>query len=98
MIVEGVAYCHEQEVMHCDLKPSNILISLDGQNKVKNLYLADFGLSCNIQEFSVDTEFRGSFPYIAPEMLYEGNNFNSLIDSWSLGIILYELFTGKPPF
>ena len=92
-IVSAVHYCHQNKIIHRDLKLENIL--LDSKNNIK---IADFGFS---REFHTGNELNtycGTVGYVAPEILqgqtYEGPG----IDVWALGVILYELITDSPPF
>ena len=99
-IIAGLAYLHQQEVVHRDLKSSNILIAerADGEYIPK---IADFGLSklvnnTNNSYFS-NSFGGGSLLYAAPEQLAAGN-IRKNVDLWSLGVVLYELFLEKLPF
>ena len=86
--------------MHRDLKPENLLVNIDQNNKISDLKLCDFGMACNIyrrRNVPVDFEI-GTVGYIAPEVLKQDTDYNEEIDSWSLGVILYQLVTGKLPF
>lgn len=90
-IVAALAELRSNGIVHRDLKPDNILIDVDGRLK-----LADFGLSfCGVVEKTL--EFAGTPDYVAPEIvLNKGHSFPA--DYWSLGVIIYELLTGVPPF
>lgn len=90
-IFRAVDYLHKQNppIIHRDIKPENILY-LKGRLK-----LADFGWS-NLKD-TVRTTFCGTAEYLAPEMLLEKGH-NEKLDVWTLGILLFELLNGKPPF
>jgi len=92
-IVEGVKYLHDMQVMHRDLKPTNILLTEQGDIKI-----ADFGVATQLKELSEEhNTMCGTANYISPEI---ASNLPHGIetDIWSLGCILYALILGKPPF
>jgi len=94
-ICEGVGYAHRAGLVHCDLKPQNILVSPDGRAKV-----TDFGISRALS--AIDPEERtdivwGSPKYFAPEQA-AGSAPSPSSDVYALGVILYEMLTGQLPF
>ncbi len=95
-ICAGVGYAHKNNLVHCDLKPQNILITPSGQVKI-----ADFGIARAFQaEETPQPEEQvvwGSPHYIAPEQA-AGHAPTPASDVYSIGIILYEMLTGVPPF
>src|SRR5258708_29034504 len=88
----GLAAAHDQGVLHRDLKPANVMIDGRGQ-----LLITDFGLA-GIAENIQDTEIRHGTPaYMAPEQL-TGKEVTVRSDIYALGLVLYEMFTGKRAF
>jgi fused-like protein len=91
-IVSALFYLDSNRIVHRDLKPQNILIR-DGIVK-----LCDFGFARKMSPATICLHsLKGTPLYIAPEIISE-KPYNHKIDIWSLGIILYELSTGIPPF
>ena len=85
----------EKNIIHTDLKPSNILISLEKINKIQ-IKLSDFGSSNNLKDQS--TLSKNGTPFtMAPEVLEKGK-FSDKSDIWSLGIIIYYLLFNEYPF
>ena len=91
-LVLGLAKLHEENVVHRDLKPENVLLTETGY-----IMLADFGLAKFLQQDGATYSFCGTAEYLAPEILeMKGHSFS--VDWWTLGILTYELKTGRPPF
>ncbi|XP_033125249.1 SNF-related serine/threonine-protein kinase-like [Anneissia japonica] len=93
-IVQAVSYCHKLHVVHRDLKPENVIFFKD-QGVVK---LTDFGFSnCYNPGQKLETSC-GSLAYSAPEILLGDSYDAPAVDVWSLGVLLYMLVCGEPPF
>lgn len=90
-LLNGLGYIHSLGLIHCDLKPSNVLVTKDG--KVK---LTDFGLAFAGDKMYSE-KIRGTLEYIAPEII-RGAHIDSRVDLYSLGVLLYEIATGYLPF
>lgn len=92
-MVEVVNHCHELGVMHRDLKPENFLLTSKTDGELK---LTDFGLGVFFKHGERFRDLVGSPYYVAPEVLRK--NYSHEADMWSLGVILYILLSGLPPF
>jgi serine/threonine protein kinase len=93
--LEAIAYCHDARVAHRDLKPENLLLrSLTDDMSIK---LADFGFAKVVEKPNSLTTQCGTPGYVAPEIL-NGVPYDERSDMWSIGVILYILLGGYPPF
>lgn len=88
----GLAAVHERSVLHRDLKPANIM--LDEQGDVR---ITDFGIAALAEELDQREAMAGTPAYMSPEQL-EGHELTAKSDIYSLGLVLYEIFTGKRAF
>ncbi|KAI9490535.1 kinase-like domain-containing protein, partial [Zychaea mexicana] len=92
-ILKGLAYLHQERVVHCDLKAANILTTKNGDVK-----LSDFGVSVNLKlKESLTGSVAGTPNWMAPEVI-ELQGASTKSDIWSLGCTVIELYTGKPPY
>ncbi|XP_041375698.1 SNF-related serine/threonine-protein kinase-like isoform X2 [Gigantopelta aegis] len=93
-IVEAISYCHKLHVVHRDLKPENVVFF----EKLGLVKLTDFGFSNMFNPgYKLETSC-GSLAYSAPEILLGDSYDAPAVDVWSLGVILYMLVCGTPPF
>jgi len=90
-IVLALEYLHSVHVVYRDLKPENILLDKDG-----HVRLTDFGFAKQLTEGRTFT-MCGTPEYLAPEVV-AGKGHNAAVDWWSLGILVYEMLTGRTPF
>ena len=95
-ITNAILYMHSHGIMHRDLKPENLILCSNSTDT--DLKLIDFGFATR---FGVDippeTRLCGTPGYVAPEML-RGASYGGEVDMWSLGVIMYVLLAGMPPF
>lgn len=94
-IIDAVNYCHELEIIHRDLKPENLLYETTDEGSL--IKISDFGLARFVPNSSFATTACGTPGYIAPEILM-CKGYGKEVDVWSVGIILYILLWGYPPF
>jgi serine/threonine-protein kinase len=99
-VIEGLAIAHEKGIVHRDVKPENIFISVDGRGRVQPKVL-DFGVA----KLAGDGVSKltgggvvGSPRYLAPEQAEGQEDIDRRADVWAIGVVLYECITGAPPF
>ena len=98
-ILQAIAYCHERGVVHRDLKPENILLdtSKEARGSIK---VIDFGTASVFRKDDTKQEHMnkevGTAYYIAPEVI--NLHYTEKCDIWSIGVILYIMISGRPPF
>lgn len=93
-LLRGLKYCHDRDVLHRDIKGSNLLIDNNG-----NLKIADFGLARSFGEAGRKYTNRViTLWYRPPELLLGANEYGSSVDMWSVGCLIAELLTRKPLF
>lgn len=92
-IAKALEHAHSRGIIHRDIKPHNIMILKDGSIKV-----ADFGIArITSAQSTLTREALGSVHYISPEQA-RGSRVDKRTDLYSLGVVMYEMLTGKPPF
>ncbi|KAI4317105.1 hypothetical protein L6164_025009 [Bauhinia variegata] len=92
-IVSGLAYLHERNTVHRDIKGANILVDPNGEIK-----LADFGMAKHINSSTSMLSFKGSPYWMAPEVVMNTNGYSLPVDIWSLGCTILEMASSKPPW
>ncbi|XP_029687805.1 serine/threonine-protein kinase 17A [Takifugu rubripes] len=94
-ILEGVSFLHQNNVVHLDLKPQNILLT--SSSPLGDIKIVDFGLSRMVSSQQELREIMGTPEYVAPEILsYEP--ISTATDMWSMGVLAYVMLTGLSPF
>ncbi|MBI2983914.1 MAG: serine/threonine protein kinase [Chloroflexi bacterium] len=91
-IANGLSFAHSRGIVHADMKPSNILLTDDGRAKI-----ADFGIARMPQEDASTPQLFATAMYVAPERV-EGKPLSPQSDIYGLGLVLYEMLVGRPPF
>eukprot|EP00054_Salpingoeca_dolichothecata_P020047 m.125812 g.125812 ORF g.125812 m.125812 type:complete len:434 (+) comp23478_c0_seq1:92-1393(+) len=90
-VLAGLAYLHQNNIIHCDVKGSNVLVTQDGMVK-----LADFGGSVLLGD-SLTSATAGTLLYMAPELLVSNAPHTKQSDTWSFGVTMFEAAVGQPP-
>ena len=91
-LLSGLQFAHNNQIVHRDINPANILIGQDQKIKIM-----DFGISQPVGTETSTNEINGTVNYLAPELL-KGENISPSVDIFSTGLILYELLTGRIVF
>jgi len=94
-LANGMLYIHGLGIVHRDLKPENLLYATEADDA--DIKIADFGLARIVTEKSMMNTACGTPGYVAPEIL-RNQGYDEAVDNWSLGVILYILLCGFPPF
>jgi eukaryotic-like serine/threonine-protein kinase len=99
-IAQGLIAAHEQGIVHCDLKPRNVMVKPDGNVKLLDFGLARFfhtSLDSKTTENLAQTQVAGTLPYMSPEQV-RGERVDFRADIYAAGTLLYEMSTGQRPF
>lgn len=98
-VAEALHYIHQNDVVHCDIKTENILVGEDASGKRRKLHikLLDFGLARSMTASRTTSTLSGTPHYVAPERI-RGEPATPASDVYGLGILLYEMLTGRVPW
>lgn len=96
-VCDALAYIHSKGIAHRDLKPENVLLTTENPPTVK---VADFGLAKVVDSVTFLRTMCGTPAYLAPEVVTQQNQegYDHLVDSWSVGVIVFCMFTLSSPF
>ncbi len=97
-ICEGMQHAHERKVIHRDIKPDNISITAKGDVKITDFGIARMSTTNPMMSMTQDGTMLGTLGYISPEQLQDSRGVDHRADIFSLGAMMYELYTSKLPF
>ena len=93
-LILALQHLHRYDIVYRDLKPENILLDANG-----HIALCDFGLSkANLTKDQTTNTFCGTTEYLAPEVLLDEQGYTTMVDFWSLGVLVFEMCCGWSPF
>mmetsp|Transcript_76222 Transcript_76222/g.105436 ORF Transcript_76222/g.105436 Transcript_76222/m.105436 type:complete len:211 (+) Transcript_76222:303-935(+) len=95
-IIDAIKYCHSLDIIHRDIKPENLLLS-SKDPELAQVKVADFGMARFVSVDTLAQTTCGTPGYVAPEILMQ-KPYGKECDFWSIGVVLYILLSGMPPF
>jgi serine/threonine protein kinase len=94
-VADALQYTHEHQVIHADVKPSNVLVQVEPNGHWRVL-LADFGVARSVDSIALRDEVAGTAAYMAPEQFY--GQLSPACDQYALGVMAFQLLAGRLPF
>ena len=101
-VLSGLKHLHDRRIAHCDIKPDNIMFETAEDGTDGNLVLVDLGFATVCESGQYIDQMKGTIEYMAPEILNpprgQARAYDSKVDIWSVGCVLYMLLSGELPF
>jgi serine/threonine protein kinase len=101
-VLSGLKHLHDRRIAHCDIKPDNIMFETDEDGTDGNLVLVDLGFATVCESGQYIDQMKGTIEYMAPEILSprsgQARAYDTKVDIWSVGCVLYMLLSGELPF